>query len=127
MPITELLSRNARLYSDETSLIEREPAIGSRREISWKEFEEQANRFANALIKYGIERGDKVIILLMNCLEWLPIYFGILKTGAMAVPLNFRLQPKKLQNVLKLRKQRCLFTGPSLLKGFIKSGITFLL
>jgi acyl-CoA synthetase (AMP-forming)/AMP-acid ligase II len=40
------------------------------------------------LIK-GIKKGDQVAILLMNCLEWLPIYFGILKAGAIAVPLNF--------------------------------------
>ncbi len=32
----------------------------------------------------------------MNCLEWLPIYFGILKTGALAVPLNFRYAPDEI-------------------------------
>ena len=42
------------------------------------------------VIFLGVKKGDKVAILLMNCLEWLPIYFGILKSGAMAVPLNFR-------------------------------------
>jgi len=116
MPITELLSRNARLYSDETSLIEREPAIGSRREISWKEFEEQANRFANALIKYGIERGDKVIILLMNCLEWLPIYFGILKTGAMAVPLNFRFTAEEIAKCTEVAEAKVFVYGPEFIE-----------
>ena len=42
------------------------------------------DRFANLLLERGIKKGDKVAILLMNCLEWLPIYFGILKTGAIA-------------------------------------------
>ena len=37
-----------------------------------------------------LKKGDKVAILLMNCLEWLPVYFGVLKTGALAVPMNFR-------------------------------------
>ncbi|NLN21769.1 MAG: acyl--CoA ligase, partial [Syntrophomonadaceae bacterium] len=90
MPITEMLTRNAENFPDEVSLIEREPAVGLRREITWLEFEYQANRFANALLERGIKQGDRVALLMMNCLEWLPIYFGILKTGALAVPLNFR-------------------------------------
>ena len=61
-----------------------------RREITWKVFDEKANRFANMLIGRGIKKGDKVAIIMYNCLEWLPIYFGILKTGAIAVPFNFR-------------------------------------
>ena len=68
MPILELLSNNAKLYSNEVSLVEREPSIDSRREITWLEFENQANKIANALINYGVKRGDKVI-LLMNCLS----------------------------------------------------------
>ena len=44
--------------------------------------------FANLLFTRGIKKGDKVAILMMNCLEWLPIYFGILKTGALVVPMN---------------------------------------
>ncbi|HBN84897.1 MAG TPA: AMP-dependent synthetase, partial [Clostridiales bacterium] len=61
-----------------------------RREITWKEFDEKANRFANLLSSKGLKKGNKVAILLMNCLEWLPIYFGILKIGAIVVPLNYR-------------------------------------
>jgi acyl-CoA synthetase (AMP-forming)/AMP-acid ligase II len=88
--ITEILARNARVYGKEIALIERDPAKNSRREITWEEFDTEANRVANALIARGIQKGDKVIHLMMNCLEWLPFYFGILRTGAWAVPLNFR-------------------------------------
>ncbi|MBO5437728.1 MAG: acyl--CoA ligase, partial [Thermoguttaceae bacterium] len=110
MPITEILSRNAQLYGDEVCLVELNPEDdekrrvtwkeyeliedtakdGSRRTMTWKEFDEKANRFANLLLSRGVKKGDKVAILLMNCLEWLPIYFGILRTGALAVPMNFR-------------------------------------
>ena len=110
MPITELLERNAREYADETalveidpkvmehtkltwkeySLIESNPSLHGRSEMTWKEFDEKANRFANLLISRGVKKGDKAAILLMNCLEWLPVYFGILKAGAVAVPLNYR-------------------------------------
>ena len=110
MPITDLLERNSKLYGDEVCLVEINPAVTEkprvtwkefeliqpsaaapyRREITWSVFDEKANRVANMLLSRGIKKGQKVAILLMNCLEWLPIYFGILKTGAVAVPLNFR-------------------------------------
>ena len=54
------------------------------------QFEKKANRFANLLLTRGIGKGDKVAILLMNCIEWLPLYFGALKAGALAVPMNYR-------------------------------------
>ena len=110
MPVTEYLERNAREYPDEVALVELnpdekdtrrttwkefgliEPTTYSpyRREITWSVFNEKANRFANMLIGRGIKKGDKVAIIMYNCLEWLPIYFGVLKTGAIAVPFNFR-------------------------------------
>ena len=90
MLITEILARNARVYGDEIALIERDPVNNSRQEISWNDFDAEANRMANALLSKGIKKGDKVIHLMMNCIEWLPAYFGILRTGAWVVPLNFR-------------------------------------
>jgi acyl-CoA synthetase (AMP-forming)/AMP-acid ligase II len=97
MIITEILARNARMYGEETALVEREPARNIRRQITWLEFDEEANRVANALIAKGIKKGDKVIHLMMNCLEWLPVYFGILRTGAWAVPLNFRFTAEDIR------------------------------
>ncbi|PLY16850.1 MAG: AMP-dependent synthetase [Sedimenticola sp.] len=92
MLITEILARNARMYPAEVALVEREPAKNSRREITWNAFDQDASRFANALMLKGVRKGDKVVHLLMNCLEWLPTYFGIQRTGAWAVPLNFRFE-----------------------------------
>jgi acyl-CoA synthetase (AMP-forming)/AMP-acid ligase II len=54
--IGEMLARNARMYPDEVALIERIPAEKKRREIKWRQFDEHANRFANALTKKGINR-----------------------------------------------------------------------
>ena len=132
MPITEILSRNAGLCADEISLIEinpelqekrevtwREyelietnPAAEYRREMTWREFDEKANRFANLLLKKGIKKGDQVAILLMNCLEWLPIYFGILKTGAVAVPLNYRYTSEEIKYCLELSEADAFVFGP---------------
>ena len=83
-----------------------------RREITWHVFDEKANRFANLLLSRGIKKGDKVGILMMNCLEWLPIYFGILKTGAIAVPLNFRYTSEEIENSLNLAEVNVLVFGP---------------
>lgn len=111
MIITEILARNARMYSDEIALIEREPAKGIRREISWREFNGLANRFANALIAGGIHKGDRIILLMMNCLEWLPLYFGVLKTGAWAVPLNFRFTAKDIQYCAEIAEAKAIIFG----------------
>jgi len=111
MIITEILARNARQYGDETALVEREPKTGGRRELTWQSFDAQASRFANALIKQGIKPGDRVVQLLMNCLEWLPAYFGILRTGAWAVPLNFRFEAELIDTCCGLATPRVLLFG----------------
>ena len=54
MNVSEMLARNARMYPDGTALIESVPAKGIRKEISWREFDERANRIANFLIASGI-------------------------------------------------------------------------
>ena len=132
MPITDLLERNAREYANDVALVEINPEIKERRRVTWKEYElmepnplvhyrreitwsvfdEKANRFANLLLSRGIKKDDKVGILLMNCLEWLPIYFGILKTGALAVPLNFRYASDEIQYCLDLADVDILVFGP---------------
>ena len=132
MPITELLERNARECPNEIALVEVNPEIKEikrvtwkeyelietdreshyRREITWRVFDEKANRFANLLLSRGVRKGDKVGILLMNCLEWLPIYFGVLKMGALAVPLNFRYTPDEIKYCLDLAEVDVLMFGP---------------
>ena len=132
MPITEILEKNCRLYGDDVCLVEINPEMPETRRVTWKEFEliepqrtpyyrreitwnvfnEKANRFANLLLERGVQKGDKVAILLMNCLEWLPIYFGILKTGALAVPLNFRYSADEIQYCLDLADVDILVFGP---------------
>jgi acyl-CoA synthetase (AMP-forming)/AMP-acid ligase II len=111
MVITEILARNARLYGDEVALVEREPAKNLRRAITWKEFDDLANKVANALIAKGIKKGDKVIHLMMNCLEWLPAYFGILRTGAWAVPLNFRFTAEDIRSCADIAESRAILFG----------------
>jgi len=97
MTIIDMLKNNANKYPDETALIELKPSKDIRLEISWREFDERSNRVANALIDRGIKKGDKVIHLMRNCINWLVAYFGIIKTGAWAVPLNYRFTSKDIK------------------------------
>ena len=132
MPITEFLERNARLYGQETALVELNPTeerdqgitwrdfqliegnadAPYRRELSWRDFDRRANRFANLLLSRGVPRGTKVAILLMNCIEWLPLYFGILKAGCIAVPMNFRYSGDEIRYCLDLADVSVLIFGP---------------
>ena len=133
MPITEILEKNAALYGDDTALVEINPqelekrhnswreysliepgrSDAFRSELSWAEFDRKANRLANFLLTRRIKKGDKVGILLMNCLDWLPLYFGILKSGAIAVPLNFRYTAEEIKYCLELADVDYLFFGPT--------------
>ena len=133
MLITQVLEENAKKCPDEVSLVEINPAEWDtykpvtwrdyelieaapdgdyRREMTWKEFDEKANRFANLLLTRGVKKGDKVAILLMNCLEWLPIYFGVLKVGALAVPMNYRYTSDEIKYCLELADASVLVFGP---------------
>ena len=132
MPVTDLLERNHKLYGDEVALVELNPLVKDkmkktwkdydlvqqtesqpyRREITWSVFDEKANRVANMLISRGVQQGDRVAILMFNCLEWLPIYFGILKTGAIAVPFNFRFDAEEIKYCADLAEVQVLFFGP---------------
>ena len=132
MPITEILEKNAKEYGKDVCLVEINPDLQEkkrvtwrdyeliesnpmcqyRREITWHVFNEKANRFANLLISRGIKKGDKVAILLMNCLEWLPIYFVILKAVALAVPLNFRYAADEIKYCVELAEVDVLVFGP---------------
>ena len=131
--LPEILADNARRYGSETalveinpqeledhhttwkeySLIESSPIDAFRSEITWAAFDEKANRFANFLLTRNVKRGEKIAILLMNCLEWLPIYFGILRAGAMAVPLNFRYTAEEIKYCLELSDATMLIFGPA--------------
>ena len=111
MLITEILARNARLYGEKIALIEREPARNKRTEITWNDFNRQANQLAQAILSRGLNKGDRVIHLMTNCLEWLPIYFGILRTGALAVPLNFRFAADTIQRCIETAEGKMLIFG----------------
>lgn len=100
MLVTDLLRRNAHLWARETALVAVEAAnltdpgpesyLLRRESLTWEEMNRQANQIAHFYLSIGIHRGSHVGLMMKNSIEWLPIYFGILKSGAVVVPLNFR-------------------------------------
>ena len=132
MVITDFLERNSRLYGQdaalvvvspsekrdqavtwrEASLIESATDSPYRREINWRTFDQMANRFANLLLSREVPRGTKVGILMMNCLEYLPIYFGVLKAGCIVVPMNYRYSSDEIKYCLDLADVEILVFGP---------------
>lgn len=133
MPVTDFLESNAKKYPDDIALVELNPDENDtrrttwkeyeliqpsrfepyRREITWRVFNEKSNRFANMLINRGVKKGDKVAILMYNCLEWLPIYFGVLKSGAIAVPFNFRYDADEILYCAELAEVDVIVFGPA--------------
>ena len=130
MVVTEFLERNASLYATETALVELNPAETSTRvswkdfnliqsnrfsplrsEISWQVFNEKANRCANLLLSLGVRKNDKIAVIMYNCIDWLPVYFGILKTGAVAVPFNFRYTAEEILYCANLAQVKIIFFG----------------
>lgn len=137
MVIMDFLERNARLYGAEEALVEINPSeerdravtwrdfsliegaksyVPYRREMSWKDFDRNANRIANLLLSREIKKGTKVGILMMNCIEWLPVYFGILKAGCIAVPMNFRYSTDEIKYCLELADVEVLIFGPEFIE-----------
>ena len=132
MVITDLLERNAKLYRRDVAIVEISPSEKRdkvatwreaslveealpnqpyRREMTWQEFDRRANRVANLILSRGYKKGDKIGILLYNCIEWLPIYFGILKSGCLAVPMNFRYASDEIVYCIDLADVEALFFG----------------
>lgn len=100
--LTDILKKNRTGFGSDEALVELDPLNDSRRAMTWEDFASYSGQFATGLIKKGIEKGDKVVHLMMNSLEWLPIYFGILETGALAVPINFRFLAKTIKGCVEL-------------------------
>ena len=90
MNLGDVLTRAARWYGDKTAVVDGD------RSVSFRELDERANRLGQALLTSGLERGDRVGVLLGNRLEWFDVTFGLLKAGLVRTYLNPRLAPPEI-------------------------------
>ena len=109
-----LLTKRAFLTPDTEAYV----GSHSAERLTFAELDARCNRFANALLANGIEKGERVGLLLMNSAEFMEAYFALAKIGAVVVPLNWRLVADELEFILKnsgtTRLIFCLlYTSPS--------------
>lgn len=111
MTISEMLARNGRMYPKDVALVEVTPSQNRRKQITWAEFDKKANKVANFLISRSVRKDDKVLLLARNSIEWLVAYFGILRTGAWVVPLNFRFTSQDVKFCADIAGPNALILG----------------
>jgi acyl-CoA synthetase (AMP-forming)/AMP-acid ligase II len=97
MNLVDLVYRNARTYPDRPAFVELRPVSRARKGVTWREFNERTNRFANALAGLGVKKGDRVLLFGRNSLHWLEAFFGVIKIGAWVTPLNFRFTKENVE------------------------------
>ncbi len=89
-----MLRRNLEFNPDKTALIEGE------RSFSFAEMIDRCQRMANALLNFGLKKGERVAILSKNSIENAESYFSIPGANLVLVMLNFRLAPRELKDIL---------------------------
>ena len=110
MNLKLMLEETVRQYGGKTAI-----ALGERR-LSYTELDEASNKVANALIKMGVEKGDRVVMLLPNSLDFVTIYFGIVKSGGIAVPLDTRYKVDELASLCDNCRPKVLVTESAFLE-----------
>ena len=104
------LARNLELSAQ---FFPNKPAIREgARELTYAQLNEEVNRVATGLMKTGVKPGELVGICAPNSADWIIFYFGVIKTGAVAVTIANASSPDELTNLLNHAKPRILFTTP---------------
>ena len=103
MNLKNMLDATVSLYAHKTAI-----TCGDYR-MSYAELEEASNRIANKLLALGIGKGDRVAILLLNNPQFVIVFFGIVKSGAVAVPLDTKYKTNELECLLEQCKPQALF------------------
>jgi acyl-CoA synthetase (AMP-forming)/AMP-acid ligase II len=94
MNLGQMLKINARHFPLTTALKD------SKRSFTYPETNRRVNRLAHSLLGLGLEKGDKVAVLLENSIEIIEIYLAVAKTGIIIVPMNFRLAGKDIEYIV---------------------------
>lgn len=87
--------------------------IYGQKRLSYDELDDASDNFCSSLMRMGVEKGDRVAILLFNRPEFIISYFGILKAGATIVPLNTMLKTEEIKYMLEDAGAQALVTSSS--------------
>lgn len=105
MVINDWVINNARRFPDKVGIISKDVRY------TFKEVDERVNRLANALIRLGLKKGDRVAFLDRNCPQYLEFYFGVARAGMVGVPLNYRLVNREYNYLLNNSGARAVIVG----------------
>lgn len=105
MLVQEFLESSADRLPDKVAL------IGDGQRLTYAEVEAQANRLANTLLAQGLQRGDRVVLFLPNCLELAIAIFAVLKAGGVFVPLNPSTKSDKCAYILNNCQAKVFLTS----------------
>ena len=95
IPLQEILTKTAKAYPEKTAIVYGE------REISYVQLETFSNQFGNALVKLGIEKGDRVAVFLPNIPQFIIAYFGALKAGAVVTAISSLYREREVEFQLR--------------------------
>jgi long-chain acyl-CoA synthetase len=113
MNLKAMLEAAAKHYGGKTAI-----ALGDRR-LSYAELDEASNKVANALMKMGVSKGDRVAMLLPNSPEFVVIYFGITKIGAVAIPLDTKYKVGELASLFDDSRPKVMVTESPFLEPLV--------
>ena len=102
MAVGDMLSRNALKFPQKKAIVSQNLSI------SYQLLNERVNRLANALIKKGLRKGDRIGILVHNGYQFIEIYFAAAKTGGIFCPYNNHLKERELTEILNYSSPRFL-------------------
>jgi long-chain acyl-CoA synthetase len=120
MNVSKIIERSAFYFPDRTAV------CSNGRENNYCTLNGQANRVATALLDLGVSPGDHIALCAPNSFEWIAFYFGIMKTGAIAVTLSSQLTAAELTQATTDSKPKYIFTTDDkigVLKSLQKPGL----
>jgi len=112
MNLAHNLEMSARFFPSHPAVRERD------RETSYAELNERANRVASALVRLGMLPGDLVALCAPNSADWMAVYFGILKMGAVATTLSSHLTNVEFSSLINHASPRAVYVDGSRLAAF---------
>ena len=104
LTIGEAVRVNAGKYPDKLAFKD------ERRSLTFRQLDERTNRLANALLGLGLKKGDKLSVVLQNCLEFVEVYLAGAKAGIVVAPVNWRLAPIEAEYVVNNSDAKALIT-----------------
>lgn len=94
LTLGKMLRVNAKKFANKIAVKD------AKRQLTYEQLNLRTNKLANALLKLKLKKGDKIAIMLYNCIEYVEIYCAIAKIGLIAVPINWRLDSKNIEYIL---------------------------